>query len=140
LHNNPAELDGRRRVRKRVVSYGPRSEHGVKGWDTIQTLFATAKKLGVNGFQYVCDRISGVRQPRSLLDGAITLRPRFIEKIPVDGVRGDYSCEVGPAMPHGRVTPYPQTRFHADICHSVQTTPSFLPQSSVGWIVGLTPA
>ena len=31
LHNNPAELDARRRVRKRVVSYGPRSEKGIKG-------------------------------------------------------------------------------------------------------------
>src|SRR6266404_4630545 len=39
LHNNPAELDARRRVRKRVVSYGPRSEQGAKAWDTLQTLF-----------------------------------------------------------------------------------------------------
>ena len=32
LHNNPAELGARRRVRKRVVSYGPRSEQGAKAF------------------------------------------------------------------------------------------------------------
>jgi len=68
LHNNPAELDARRRVRKRVVSYGPRSEQGVKAWDTLQTLFGTAKKLGVNSFQYIRDRISGARQMPALAD------------------------------------------------------------------------
>jgi len=68
LHNNPAELDARRRVRKRVVSYGPRSEQGAKAWDTLQTLFGTAKKLGVNAFQYICDRISGARQMPALAD------------------------------------------------------------------------
>ncbi len=68
LHNNPAELGARRRVRKRVVSYGPRSEQGVKGWDTLQTLFGTAKKLGVNCFQYIRDRISGARQMPALAD------------------------------------------------------------------------
>ncbi len=68
LHNNPAELDARQRVRKRVVSYGPRSEQGAKAWDTLQTLFGTAKKLGVNAFQYICDRISGTRQMPALAD------------------------------------------------------------------------
>jgi hypothetical protein len=68
LHNNPAELDARRRVRKRVVSYGPRSEQGAKAWDTLQTLFGTAKKLGVNSFQYIRDRISGARQMPALAD------------------------------------------------------------------------
>jgi len=68
LHNNPAELDARQRVRKRVVSYGPRSEQGAKAWDTLQTLFGTAKKLGVNAFQYICDRISGARQMPALAD------------------------------------------------------------------------
>jgi Transposase IS66 family len=68
LHNNPAELGARRRVRKRVVSYGPRSEQGVKGWDTLQTLFGTAKKLGVNCFQYLRDRISNARQMPALAE------------------------------------------------------------------------
>ena len=68
LHNNPAELGARRRVRKRVVSYGPRTEQGIKGWDTLQTLFDTAKKLGVNCFQYIRDRISGTRRMPALAD------------------------------------------------------------------------
>jgi glycine cleavage system aminomethyltransferase T len=52
LHNNPAELAARGRVRKRVVSYGPRSVQGAQAWDTFQTLLGTAKKLGVNFFQH----------------------------------------------------------------------------------------
>jgi hypothetical protein len=77
LHNNPAELDARRRVRKRVVSYGPRSEQGAKAWDTLQTLFGTAKKLGVNSFQYIRDRISGARQMPALAD-LIQLRAKTL--------------------------------------------------------------
>jgi hypothetical protein len=66
LHNNSAELAARGRVRKRVVSYGPRSEKGAKAWDTFQTLLGTARKLGVNFFHYLSDRISGARQMPSL--------------------------------------------------------------------------
>ncbi len=68
LHNNPAELAARGRVRKRVVSYGPRSVKGAQAWDTFQTLLGTAKKLGVNFFQYLRDRIGGARQMPSLAD------------------------------------------------------------------------
>jgi len=68
LHNNPAELGARGRVRKRVVSYGPRSPQGAKAWDTFQTLLGTAKKLGVNLFHYLRDRIGGAREMPSLAD------------------------------------------------------------------------
>jgi hypothetical protein len=68
LHNNPAELEVRGRVRKRVVSYGPRSEKGVQAWDTFQTLLGTAKKLGVNFFHYLRDRIGGARHMPSMAD------------------------------------------------------------------------
>jgi Transposase IS66 family len=68
LHNNSAELEARGRVRKRVVSYGPRSPQGAQAWDTFQTLLGTAKKLGVNFFHYLRDRISGARQMPSLAD------------------------------------------------------------------------
>lgn len=68
LHNNPAELDARTRVRKRVVSYGPRSLAGARTWDAIETLLSTARKLGVNFFQYIRDRVSGARQMPSLAD------------------------------------------------------------------------
>ncbi len=68
LHNNPAELDARLRVRKRVVSYGPRSAMGAKAWDTMETLLGTAKKLGVNFFHYIRDRVSGAKQMTPLAD------------------------------------------------------------------------
>ena len=68
LHNNPAELDARLRVRKRVVSYGPRSAMGAKAWDTMETLLGTAKKLGVNFFHYIRDRVSGAKQMPALAD------------------------------------------------------------------------
>jgi hypothetical protein len=57
LHNNPAELGARQRVRKRDVSLQARTQDGIAAWDTFQTLVATAKKLGVNLFHYFQDRI-----------------------------------------------------------------------------------
>ena len=39
LHNNPAELEARQRVRKRVISYGPRSQAGARGWDAAETVW-----------------------------------------------------------------------------------------------------
>jgi hypothetical protein len=58
LHNNPAELGARQRVRKRDVSLQARTCEGIGAWDTFETLGATAKKLGVNLFSYVYDRIT----------------------------------------------------------------------------------
>ena len=57
LHNNPAELGARGRVRKRDVSFGPRTEDGRQAWDTFMTLAATTKKLNVSFYEYVHDRI-----------------------------------------------------------------------------------
>ena len=59
LHNNPAELAVRQRVRKRTISFGPRTDDGAAAWDTFNTLNETAKKLGVNFYAYIHDRISG---------------------------------------------------------------------------------
>jgi hypothetical protein len=69
LHNNESELGARRRVRKRDVSFGPRSEGGKRAWDTFQTLSATAKKLGISFYHYLHDRISGAKQTPSLAEG-----------------------------------------------------------------------
>jgi hypothetical protein len=66
LHNNPAELEARQRVRKRDVSFGPRTQDGVKAWDTFMSLAATAKKLGVSFHQYIHDRISQANRIPSL--------------------------------------------------------------------------
>lgn len=62
LHNNSAELAVRQRVRKRDVSFGPRTQEGVRAWDTFMTLAATAKKLGVSFYQYIHDRICQTNQ------------------------------------------------------------------------------
>ena len=66
LHNNRSELGARRRVRKRDVSFGPRTPAGAKAWDTLQTLAATAQQHGVNVLHYFCDRVSGAGQMPSL--------------------------------------------------------------------------
>ena len=62
LHNNPVELDARQRVRKRKISFGPRTAEGAKAWDILMSLAATTKKLGVNFYRYIQDRISGANQ------------------------------------------------------------------------------
>jgi transposase IS66 family protein len=68
LHNNPAELGARARVRKRDVSFGPRTHEGAKAWDTFMTLAETATKLGVSFYHYIHDRVSGIYQIPALAD------------------------------------------------------------------------
>lgn len=62
LHNNAAELGARRRVRKRDVSFGPRTERGKRAWDVYQSLVETVRKLGVAFGAYVGDRLRGAQQ------------------------------------------------------------------------------
>jgi hypothetical protein len=57
LHNNPAELGARQRVRKRDVSFGPQSATGRQCWDTFSSLVETVKKLGVSIHAYFADRV-----------------------------------------------------------------------------------
>ena len=66
LHNNPAELGARQRVRKRDVSLQARTRDGIQAWDTFQTLVSTASKLGVNIYQYFQDRVAQINQLPSL--------------------------------------------------------------------------
>ena len=68
LHNNPAELGARQRVRKRDVSFGPRSQAGVTAWDVFGTITQTAAKLGVNVAHYLHDRLSGANRMPALAD------------------------------------------------------------------------
>jgi len=72
LHNNAAELGARQRKPKENISYGPRTETGAKGWDIGMTLVATAKKLGVNIFAYLHDRVTRSHQLPSLADLILT--------------------------------------------------------------------
>ena len=56
------------RVRKRDVSFGPRTPAGKQAWDTFHTLVSTTKKLGVSFYQYVQDRVTGAHQVPSLAE------------------------------------------------------------------------
>lgn len=77
LHNNPAELAVRRRVRKRDISFGPRTADGVAAWDTFMTLAATARQLGVSFYAYIYDRISSTRALPDLADIIRERAPAF---------------------------------------------------------------
>jgi hypothetical protein len=68
LHNNPAELLARRRVRKRDVSFGPRSPTGLRAWDTFQGLVETTRKLGLRFWDYLQDRLRQAGQLPPLAD------------------------------------------------------------------------
>jgi Transposase IS66 family len=68
LHNNPAELGARARVRKRDVSFGPRTREGANAWDTFMTLAVTATKLGISFYHYIHDRVSGASQMPTVAD------------------------------------------------------------------------
>jgi Transposase IS66 family len=68
LHNNPAELGARQRVRKRDVSFGPRSPAGASAWDTFMTLAATTRKLGVGFAAFLNDRFTRAGQIPPLAD------------------------------------------------------------------------
>ena len=68
LHNNPAELGARQRVRKRDVSFGPRSPAGSAAWDTFMTLAATTRKLGLDFAAYLTDRFTRAGQIPPLAD------------------------------------------------------------------------
>ena len=68
LHNNATELAVRQRVRRREVSFGPRSEAGRRAWDVYQSLAGTVEKLGVSFFAYLADRIGAAGQIPPLAD------------------------------------------------------------------------
>jgi hypothetical protein len=68
LHNNPAELGARAQVRKRDVSLHTMTDEGTRVVDTFLTITETAKKLGVNIYDYLFDRITKAYQLPSLAD------------------------------------------------------------------------
>ncbi|MCP4721837.1 MAG: hypothetical protein GY860_20445 [Desulfobacteraceae bacterium] len=59
LHNNDSELGARVEKRRQDVSLHTISDAGTKAKDAFLTITQTAKKLGVNAFQYINDRVSG---------------------------------------------------------------------------------
>ena len=68
LHNNSAELEARGRVRKRDVSFGPRTEEGARAWDTFGTLAVTTTKLGMSFYHYIHGRVSSMNKTPSLAE------------------------------------------------------------------------
>jgi hypothetical protein len=60
LHNNAEESDIREYVKKRKISGGTRSTSGRRCRDTFTSLKKTCRKLGVNFWNYLQDRVRGL--------------------------------------------------------------------------------
>jgi len=58
LHNNDSELGARVEKRRQDVSLHTISKAGTTAKDAFLTIVQTAKKLGVNAFEYINDRVS----------------------------------------------------------------------------------
>lgn len=58
LHNNNSELGARVQARYRDVSLHTITEEGTQAKDTFMTLIETAKKLSVNTYRYIFDRVT----------------------------------------------------------------------------------
>ena len=68
LHNNGSELAARQRVRRRDISFQPRSEEGLAGWDVFQSLRETTRKLGLSFVAFLKDRITRAGEIPRLAD------------------------------------------------------------------------
>ena len=68
MHNNDSELTVRQRKRKQDVGFGPRTPTGARAWDTMQSLVGTTKKLAVNTYEYLIDRVTARRAVPRLAD------------------------------------------------------------------------
>jgi len=68
LHNNTSELGARKQARYRDISFHTVSEKGTEANDTFKTIIQTAKKLGINSYRYLCERISNTLQMPSLAE------------------------------------------------------------------------
>jgi regulator of replication initiation timing len=58
LHNNASELGARAQARERDVSLHTITDEGTESHDSLLTIVQTAKKVAVNAYHYVCDRVS----------------------------------------------------------------------------------
>ena len=68
LHNNASELGARVEKRRQDVSLQTKSTEGTEAKDSFLTVTQTAKKLGVNAYKYIYDRISNTFSMPSLAD------------------------------------------------------------------------
>jgi Transposase IS66 family len=58
LHNNASELAVRKEVRYRDVSFQTKTDKGTQAKDVFFTIIQTCKKLGINSYDYIMDRIT----------------------------------------------------------------------------------
>jgi hypothetical protein len=82
VHNNASELGARAQARERDVSLQNKTQEGTEAHDSLLTIVQTAKKLTVNAYHYVCDRVSKRFQLPSL---AQIIRERALK----------YKCDSG---------------------------------------------
>jgi hypothetical protein len=66
LHNNASELGARRQARYRDISLQTKNRKGTEAKDTMMTLYQTARKWGVNFFEYLHDRLTATFSMPSL--------------------------------------------------------------------------
>ena len=62
LHNNDAELAARKEVQYRDISFQTRNQRGSLAKDVFFTIIQTCKKLGVNPYAYILDKITKKQQ------------------------------------------------------------------------------
>jgi len=60
--NNGQERGAKARVRKRDISFGPRSKRGLKAWDTVQSVVGTLRKLHISPAAFIADRVTRRRR------------------------------------------------------------------------------
>jgi transposase IS66 family protein len=77
LHNNASESDIREYVKKRKISGGTRSTAGRRCRDSFASLKKTCRKLGVNFWTYLQDRVRGFGKVARL---AVLIRQRAAKK------------------------------------------------------------
>ena len=86
LHNNAEESDIREYVKRRKISGGTRSTAGRRCRDTFTSLKKTCRKLGVNFWNYLQDRLRGLGKVPRLADQirerAATSRAPRVEAVP----------------------------------------------------------
>jgi hypothetical protein len=85
LHNNAEESDIREYVQKRKISGGTRSASGRRCRDTFTSLKKTCRKLGVNFWNYLQDRLRGLGKVPRLAD-LIRQRAAAMPVPPVEAV------------------------------------------------------
>jgi hypothetical protein len=78
IHNNPAELIARFQARTRDVHLHTMCIAGTKIKDTLATISMTARKLGVNIFDYLFDRIAKMYNMTSLAE-TIKIRAKLTQ-------------------------------------------------------------